>query len=191
MNTMNGLTRLSTVLDASPAALDYIIALNPHDFERLRNPLMRKVMPPRITLQRLAAMLEIPEPKFLEKLSRISGLPLNVTDKAQKAAGADTSPPLVVPLSTQERPFWLRYAEPSTIKWVDLGPIDERLEDPMPPINIAVNTSKEGEIVGIKHKWEPQPLFDIWSARGLEFFTEQINEGLWQIYVYKPTKTQF
>ena len=44
---LTGETRLNKALDAIPAALDYIVALNPHDFHRLRTPLARQYSLPR------------------------------------------------------------------------------------------------------------------------------------------------
>ena len=73
------------------------------------------------------------------------------------------------------------------IVWVDCLPIDEEFGDPMPPINIAVNKSKPGDVVGIKHKWEPQPLFDIWDLRGFEFWTQPQPDDTWHIFVHRPT----
>ena len=40
-------TRLNRALDLHPDVLEYVTLLYPHDFERLRNPLMRWLMPPR------------------------------------------------------------------------------------------------------------------------------------------------
>ena len=59
---ISGDTRLNRVLDAIPTALDYIVSLRPHDFDRLHNPFMRKHMSPRISLRRVAAMVGIPKP---------------------------------------------------------------------------------------------------------------------------------
>ncbi len=65
---MNGDTRLSAVLDQNPDILEFIIGLNPHDFARLRSALLRKVMPPQITLRRLATMLDMPLRTLLMKI---------------------------------------------------------------------------------------------------------------------------
>lgn len=175
---MNGDTRLSEALKASPAVLEYIISLNPHDFERLRNPLLNKVMPPRITLRRISIMVGIPEEELVAKIHELTGLP---TEPISAPADRKT-----LPGSAVDPPEWLKKIDLAKIKWVDVTPIDAILGDPMPPINIAVNTSKPGEVVGIKHKWEPQPLYDIWHSRNLQFWSKQIEPDLWHIFVYRP-----
>lgn len=179
---MNAKTRLSVALAAHPDVLEYIISLNPHDFERLRNPLMQKVMPARITLGRIAAMVGMPETELVNKIHEIAG----VTD----AVSSDEIEHEELPHVPKEKPAWMIDCNTNAIQWVDVTPLDAHLGDPMPPINIAVNTSKPGDIIGIKHMWEPQPLFDIWHARGFEFWTEQIDPDLWHVYVYHPMNRQ-
>lgn len=176
---MNGETKLSEALKYNPAILDYVVSLNPHDFERLRNPLMRRVMPVRITLRRLASMVNIPEQEFLDKMNTLAGQPLEKADQAQKQ----------VPVSPVAPPDWLGGLDEKQIKWVDVLPGDETLEDPMPPINIAVNALMPGEILGIKHKWQPQPLFDIWSKRGFEYWTRKMDADEWHIFVHRPKES--
>lgn len=173
---MNGDTKLSVALASNPAVLEYVISLKPHDFERLRNPLMRKVMPVRITLRRIANMAGIPEQEFLDNINRLAGEPLEVIDHNRAP----------VTVSASQAPSWMEKVDEKNIPWVDVLEGDERLADPMPPINIAVNKLKQGEVVGIKHKWEPQPLFDIWDLRGLDYWTKQISPDEWHIFVHKP-----
>lgn len=177
---MNGETRLSVVLAENPNILEYIIGLNPHDFARLRTPLLRKVMPPRITLRRLAAMLNIPLLELIENIQHHAGAQKTIDLKEE-----DSKP---LPAVETNCPEWLNQFDRELIKWVDVTEIDDVFGDPMPPINVAVNTSKPGEIIGVRHRWQPQPLFDIWHARGLKFWTEQISPELWQIYIYRPAK---
>ncbi|MBA3858499.1 MAG: hypothetical protein C0507_16450 [Cyanobacteria bacterium PR.3.49] len=175
---MNAKTRLSVALAAHPDILEYIISLNPHDFERLRNPLMQKVMPPRITLGRIAAMVGMTETELVSKIHEIAGI--------EDDSSTDDLEHEELPHTPKDKPSWMVNCDIDAIKWVDVTPLDAHLGDPMPPINIAVNTSNPGDIIGIKHMWEPQPLFDIWHARGFEFWTEQINPDLWHVYVFHP-----
>jgi hypothetical protein len=69
--TISANTRLNKALDLHPDVLEYIVSLNPHDFVRLRNPLLRQLMSPRITLGRIAAMTHVP---LSELLTRVASL---------------------------------------------------------------------------------------------------------------------
>jgi hypothetical protein len=172
---MNGNSKLSEALKYGPQMLEYIISLNPHDFERLRNPLLQKVMPLRISLRRIAAMLNIPEQEFIDKINQLAGLPPETIADAQSPSQSEESVPA-----------WLEHVNEAEIRWVDVLEGDEKLLDPMPPINIVVNAMKPGEVIGVKHKWEPQPLFDIWEKRGLKFWSTQTGRDEWHIFVHRP-----
>jgi Uncharacterized conserved protein (DUF2249) len=68
---------------------------------------------------------------------------------------------------------------------LNLLPIDETLDaDPMPPISRAIKQLAKEDVLLIKHKWEPQPLYDIWSKLGyLEWYAEQVGADEWWIWV--------
>jgi hypothetical protein len=122
-------------------------------------------------------MVGISEFELVGKINELAGLP-------QEADGTVGMKEL--PKRSQQIPDWLNGIDEQKVKWVDVTPIDAELGDPMPPINIAVNTSQPGEIIGIKHRWEPQPLYDIWQSRGFKFWSKQIEPDLWHIFVYRP-----
>ncbi len=167
-------TRLNTVLDLHPRMVEYIVALNPHDFARLHNPLMRRLMAPRITVGRLAAMLQMPVAELLRQVAERSG--------AAVEAGASTAG---MPQSSVETPHWVVVADGADVVIVDLLPIDETLDaDPLPRVMVAIKALAPGGVVRIKHKWEPQPFYDLWARRGdLEWFARQQNKAEWWIWV--------
>ena len=175
MPAISGETRLSQVLGDVPGALDYIISLNPHDFERLRHPVLRRYMSPRISLRRVAAIAEVPEERLLSDLARL-------------AEGLPVEPPTHAPPQRQARPLpsWLQDVDPAAIPWVDVVPIDEVSGDPFPPISLAVKQLPPGGVLGIRHRWEPQPLYDIWAKMNLEWFAQRIGEHEWYIFVHRP-----
>ena len=86
---ITGETRLNRVLDSIPGALDYIVSLNPHDFGRLRNPVMRKYMSPRISLRRVAAMARVEEERLIRDLAALCDRTGRRTD-AQAIRGDNT-----------------------------------------------------------------------------------------------------
>lgn len=176
IRTFDGGTKLKTVLDSTPGALEYIVSINPHDFTRLENPFMRKYMSSRITLRRVAAMAKVSENKFVNHLNQLAGSDAPALDENET--------PSDVPQPPQERPAWLVSGSPSRV--VDVMEIDNNSGDPMPPIMTASRRLQPGEFALLKHRWEPQPLYDIWHKTGLKWFTEQVQPMEWHIYIYRP-----
>jgi Domain of unknown function (DUF1858) len=165
-------TKLAKVLELHPDVLEYIISLDPHDFARLRNPVMRKLMSPRISLGRIAAMTGMTSNALLEQIAVLSG------------ATVELSPTEILSTpSSSERPAWVGSSEAT--RTVNLLPMDELLnEDPMPPVMLEVKKLKPGEVLLIRHKWEPQPFYDIWAKMpGLKWFAQSISDDEWQIWV--------
>ncbi len=172
--TITPRTRLSKVLELHPDVLEYIVSLDPHDFERLQNPVMRKLMSSRISLERIAIMTGTPINALLERIAALSGA------TAELSPGETSSPqPSTI------RPAWVSSADPSTVRTVNLLPLDEALEaDPMPPVMLEIKKLQPGEVLLIRHKWEPQPFYDIWAKMpGLEWFAEAVTDDEWHIWV--------
>jgi uncharacterized protein (DUF2249 family) len=172
-------TRLAKVLDAIPGALDYVVALNPHDFSRLTNPNLRKYMAPRISLGRIAAMVNMPEERLLHDLAALAG------DTVQVGASTATA---ARPHAPAIPPPWLATAEATglPLHQVDVLTIDDAAGDPLPPINMAIKRLAPGATLVIRHRWEPQPLYDIWTKMGLEWYARQESPEAWQIFVHRP-----
>jgi Domain of unknown function (DUF1858)/Uncharacterized conserved protein (DUF2249) len=168
--TISATTKLSKALELHPDVLEYIISLDPHDFDRLRNPVMRKLMSPRISLGRIATMTGMNVNALLEQIAILSGA------KVEPSTDEILNTP-----SSSERPAWVT----DTTRTVNLLPMDELLtEDPMPPVMLEVKKLKPGEVLLIRHKWEPQPFYDIWAKMpGLEWFAESVSADEWQIWV--------
>lgn len=167
-------SKLNKVLGLHPDVLEYIVSLDPHDFKRLENPVMRQLMSPRITLGRIAAMTGTPINELLERIATLTGVPVEHS----------TSEP-TLPGSSQARPEWVSSADSHTVRTVNLLPMDELLEeDPMPPVMLEIKKLALNEVLLIRHKWEPQPFYDIWAKLpSLEWFAERVGEDEWDIWV--------
>ena len=101
---IDGDTRLSQVLDSVPDSLDYIVGLNPHDFERLRNPVLRRDMASRISLRRVVGIASTPEETLVGQVRVLVG--------GNGAVGGDPFPAISLAVRQLE---W--YAEPSADRW--------------------------------------------------------------------------
>jgi Domain of unknown function (DUF1858)/Uncharacterized conserved protein (DUF2249) len=172
--TINAATKLAKALELHPGVLDYIVSLDPHDFKRLENPVMRKLMSPRISLERIATITGTPINTLLEHIAKLSGVTVELSAVEVSS-----------PLSPQIRPAWISSIDIQSVRTVNLLPLDELLEaDPMPPVMLEVKKLQPGEVLLIRHKWEPQPFYDIWAKLPkLEWFAEQVRADEWHIWV--------
>ncbi|MBE2223126.1 MAG: hypothetical protein IAF02_16410, partial [Anaerolineae bacterium] len=88
-----------------------------------------------------------------------------------------------LPDNPEKPPAWIT---DSVVDVVDLLESDERLDtDPFVPLFPALKHAAVGEVVLLKHKWEPQPLYDVWQKLGIEHFAQQQSEDEWWIYLRK------
>jgi hypothetical protein len=87
-------TRLKEALDLDPRVVDYIVSLNPHDFQRLRNPLMRRLTSPRIMLSRVAAMAGVPVGELLEGVAALGGVAVKDERREQPLPQSPEEEPL-------------------------------------------------------------------------------------------------
>lgn len=174
--TIHSETRLKAALDLDPRVVDYVISLNPHDFERLRNPLMRRLMAPRITLGRVAAMAGVPLGEVLEGVAALGGVTVKPGYREKR-----------LPQSPEVAPPWVADVEAPDVRTVDLLPLDDALDaDPMLPVVRKVKRLSPGEVLLIKHRWETQPFYDVWDKMGgLEWYAERVGNREWWIWVHR------
>jgi uncharacterized protein (DUF2249 family) len=64
--------------------------------------------------------------------------------------------------------------------------VDDVQGDPFPSISLAVRQLAPGGVLGVRHRWEPQPLYDVWSKMGLEWYAEPVGPHEWHIFVHRP-----
>lgn len=179
-------SKLSKALQLHPDVLDYIVSLNPHDFERLYNPLMRKLLPQRITITRLAQMTNLPLAELLVNIHEKAHLSLETADLQEIALLAAASMQSPLPQNPKTPPSWI--SDP-IIRTVDLLDSDDRLDtDPFVPLFPVINHAKEGDVILLKHRWEPQPLYDVWQKLNIQHFAIQMTEDEWWIYLRKGKK---
>ncbi len=172
-------TKLSKALGLHPDVLPYIISLNSHDFERLNAPLMRQLMPPRITLTRLAIMVGMPTNEL------INGIYAAAHIEATATTGVQLEQPL--PSNLPKAPEWIMN---EIVEVVDLLEGDEQLDtDPFVPLFPALKRVQVGEVLLMKHKWEPQPLYDVWIKLGVEYFSVEKSLDEWWVYLRKTRKS--
>lgn len=150
---INANTKVTTVLKASPAAIDLLIGLSP-EFGRLKNPFMRKVLAPRVTLAQAASIGGCRLEDFFAVLQ-----PLGFE------AEANVKPETEMDLPKEKLKF---LAGNPDIRKFDVRPILEAGSDPLNAILAEVNKLKKGEPICIVNSFEPVPLMRLLKKKGFD-----------------------
>ena len=176
MMTINANTKIGTILKQHPDALDVIVGISPK-FEKLRNPILRKLMAGRASI----AMA-----------SKIGGCSVDVFFRRLKPLGfeVDKVKPPEVKEDIKEVPEFLRNVKPEKIIKLDVRPLLKGGKDPLNIILEKIKGLQTGQVLEIINTFEPAPLMLLLKKQGFESHAEIINDNLVHTYFYKTTDTE-
>jgi uncharacterized protein (DUF2249 family) len=168
--------RIDRLLADHPGLVEVLAGVHPH-FERLRNPLLRRIMGPRLTVTEAAAMAGMPADTLLQLLRRAVG-----EDAAACPAHDRTGPTAA---AGEPRPAAL---DGVRVVEVDVRDDIRRGLEPFARIMGAVKALGADEALRLLAPFEPVPLYDVLHKRGLAHWTEPLGPGDWAIWFYRaPT----
>jgi uncharacterized protein (DUF2249 family) len=170
---INANTKIATILKQSPAALDAIVSIN-SKFEKLRNPLLRKLMAGRTSIGMAAKISGNPVEDFYKKL-----IPLGFTVIETEGQKSGVKKPKL--------PAFFNELKPEQIIEFDARPIIEADEDTLTTILKKVKGINQHEALKIINSFEPTPLIVLLEKQGFESFTDTINDNLVETYFYKKS----
>ncbi len=170
---INANTRLSVIIKEHPDALESIISIN-KKFEKLRNPLLRKLMAPRTSIAMAAKIGDRKPGDFFNALA-----PLGFTFKDVIVDENDKSSGFVVPTDSTK------------IEIFDVRPILDAGADPLKEIINRVNKLKQGKFLKIINTFEPTPLVLLLQKKGFEANTIFVNNNLTETYFFKKENIKF
>jgi uncharacterized protein (DUF2249 family) len=160
--------KISEVLQKHPDLLDYLADLTPA-FNKLRNPMIRKVQTRLVTVEQAARIAGIDPRVLVRKLNQAAGITPRDTGTTTETAGpAPTGPPA-----------WFRNTEVS--QGLDVRPMLERGEEPFKLITIAARTVPVGQVLRLIVGFEPLPLYDALGKQGFAHWGEQDEDGTWHV----------
>lgn len=174
MTTLNVHTKIGTILRESPAALDAIISLSPH-FEKLRNPVLRRLMANRTSIAMAAKLGGCRPLDFFRVLE-----PLGFS------AEDSTSPSIPVP---QDIPAFAQQLGRLRIHDLDVRPIIDAGGDPLKQILDRVAEVPAGEVLKIINHFEPTPLVQLLQKKGWQAYVDATNSQQVDTYFLKPQDT--
>ncbi|NEM99098.1 DUF2249 domain-containing protein [Pontibacter burrus] len=172
-------TKISALIKENPAAIDAIASINKH-FEKLRNPVLRKILASRVTIADAARIGGCEVETFYRKLE-----PLGFTTGQQHTTTAMKTPETIV----ADLPPCLVQLPGNKLITLDVRQDIADGNDPFRKIMSAV-----GEITGDKalliiNTFEPTPLIAILKKKNLHYFTDVKSPDLVHTYFWKEGET--
>jgi uncharacterized protein (DUF2249 family) len=166
-------TRISTLIKENEATIETIASIN-KNFLKLKNPILRRVLAPRVTVSDAA---------------KVGGVKIEVLIKKLEAIGFDFEGVKSQGTKSQEKKI-KNMSEPKEIKnlvQLDVRPTLDSGEDPFNIIMKAIKVLKEEETLQIINTFEPIPLIRKLESKGYESRTERPEEGVVHTYFKKNT----
>ncbi len=162
------------VLERYPALLDDLVAMSPA-FDKLRNPLMRKVQSRLVTVEQAARIGGIAPDLLLARLNRAAG-----------AAAGDPVPQATATSPEPAPPGWLGVAEVTRL--LDVRPIMVRGEEPFRKIMATARDVEPGETFRLLAGFEPVPLYDTLAKQGFSHWSRQLAPEYWQVDFHRDVE---
>ncbi len=169
--TINADTKIATLLKQSPGALEAIVSIN-SKFEKLRNPLLRKLMAGRTSIRMASKISGNSLEDFYSKLKPL-GFEI---DKAIPGDKNEERPTL---------PAFFNVMKPDQIIEFDVRPMIDANEDPLSLIVKKVKNIQPGQALKIINSFEPAPLILLLKKQGFESYVDVINDQKVETYFYK------
>ncbi len=150
---INQQTKISILIKENGKTIDAIASINPH-FNKLRNPILRKVLAARITIEDAARIGKCDIEVFFKKLAEIGfevgENPILKSEKIEKTPSNEI----------------LNAIKLSKVTSLDVRPTIAKGEDPFKEIMGALEILQDGFALEIINTFEPTPLIKIVNAKG-------------------------
>lgn len=171
--TINANTKIAPILKQNTAALEAIISVS-KKFEKLRNPLLRKVMAGRTSLAVASKFGGCTLDELYKKLE-----PLGFKIDRQTKAMDEKKKPV---------PNFIRSLTKEQLTELDVRPVIASGSDPLNSIMEKVKAIQPGKVLKIINTFEPTPLIAMLEKKGFETYVDKINGDLIETYFYKAAK---
>lgn len=157
---VNQNTKISILIKENKDVIDTIASINSH-FKKLKNPILRRALAPRVTIADASRIGGVPVEVFLNKLNEIG---FNTEDKVEKTVQKDTI-----------------NMDKSNILSFDVRELISGGTDPFKQIMEKVKLLEKNQTLEIINSFEPIPLINVLKSKG--FISEVVrNDNL--VYTY-------
>jgi uncharacterized protein (DUF2249 family) len=168
--TINQNTKIAAILKHHPAALDAIVSISPK-FEKLRNPVLRRLMAGRASIAMASKIGGCHVADFFAQLA-----PLGFEIDANIST---------VTVVQNEVPDFIKRLPEDKVVILDVRPQIASGEDPLRLILQKVEALQSGQALKIVNTFEPTPLMALLKKQGFDAYAAQIDEDLVETWFYK------
>ncbi len=169
---INAETRLAPILKHHSGALDAIVNLRPH-YEKLRNPILRKLMAGRTSIRQAAKIGGCTPEDFFNAL-----LPLGFEIDRGAVAAVVEDPAM---------PAFMQALQEEKVVTFDVRPILAGGKDPLSAILGKLKEIGEDEVLKIVNTFEPTPLMGLLKRQGYESYAKEIDADTVETWFCKTT----
>jgi len=163
---INRNTRISTLIKENKETIDVIASIN-KNFLKLKNPILRRVLAPRVTVADAAKVGGVDIEIMIDKLEEIGfeyeGENKTIKNKTTKETSLNEEVPL---------------KHVKNLVTLDVRPTLDSGEDPFNIIMKEVKILKDDQTLKIINSFEPIPLIRKLQSKGYESWTERPEEGV-------------
>ncbi len=170
MKSINANTKIAYLIKAHPDALEAIISID-SKFQKLRNPLLRKVLAGRTSIAMASKMAGCKVSDFFLKLKPL-GFEID-TESLPANEEIKRLPPFITSLTKDQ------------IIDFDVRDILASGKDPLNPILEKVKAVQTGQVLKIINTFEPVPLIKMLEKKGFTVYADVISNDLVETYFYK------
>lgn len=163
-------TRISDLIKENQASIDAIASLA-KPLEKLKNPILRKIMASRVTISEAAKMGGCTIEDFVRVLQ-----PLGFEFIASERDNLN---------SIEKKPLWLEELPLQNIESFDVRDILSTGNDPLKQIVRQFKQVKPGHALCIINTFIPTPLVRLLEKEGVKTYTESISDKKFHTYFYK------
>ena len=167
---INANTKIAGLFKENADALEAIISISPR-FEKLRNPVLRKLMSGRTSIAMASKIGGCSVDDFFAKLRPLG---FEIDNR-------------ILPKNIEEQrlPVFLNNLQKEQVTELDVRPLIASGEDPLHLIFLSVRKLEAGQVLKIINSFYPQPLILLLERQGFEAFAHEIDEDLVETYFYK------
>lgn len=170
-------TKISELIKANPASIEAIVTINKH-FEKLRNPILRKILASRVTIADASKIGGCTVNDFFNKL-----IPLGFS------IAPDTIPITNSTIAGNQRPAFMQKIDSGIIITLDVRADLASGIDPFQRIMDTLSSLSEDNFLLIINTFEPIPLINVLKKKGFEYYTEELHKDMFHTY-FKNTSDQ-